>query len=95
VRSTKDASVGLTRHIAFTYGPQRICCNALCPGGIGTFPAASAQWAFERQLVGIAVGGMKKVDPDEIATALPWLASAEASNVNGIVMPVDGGWKSA
>ena len=33
--------------------------------------------------------------PDEIATAISWLASAEASNVNGLVMPSDGGWTAA
>ena len=97
--ASKHASVGLTRHIAFTYGPQGIRCNAVCPGGVDTpidiTPAPSAQWAYERQLVGIAVGGFDRADPDEIATAISWLASSEASNVNGIVMPVDGGWKSA
>jgi NAD(P)-dependent dehydrogenase (short-subunit alcohol dehydrogenase family) len=31
-------------------------------------------------------------DPDEIATLLSWLGSEEAANVNGAVVPADGGW---
>jgi NAD(P)-dependent dehydrogenase (short-subunit alcohol dehydrogenase family) len=96
--SSKHAAIGLTKHIAFTYGPQGIRCNAVCPGGtetnIGTTAAPTVPWAYERQLVAIALGE-RTAKPDEIATAISWLASSEASNVNGLVMPVDGGWKAA
>jgi NAD(P)-dependent dehydrogenase (short-subunit alcohol dehydrogenase family) len=96
--SSKHAIIGLTKHIAFTYGPQGIRCNAVCPGGtdtnIGTTAAPTVMWAFERQMISIALGE-RTAQPDEIAAAISWLASAEASNVNGIVMPVDGGWKAA
>jgi NAD(P)-dependent dehydrogenase (short-subunit alcohol dehydrogenase family) len=34
-------------------------------------------------------------DPDEQAAAISWLASDEASNVNGAVLSVDGGWSTA
>jgi NAD(P)-dependent dehydrogenase (short-subunit alcohol dehydrogenase family) len=51
-------------------------------------------WAFERQMVGIALGE-RTAKPDEIATAISWLSCSEASNVNGVIMSVDGGWKSA
>jgi NAD(P)-dependent dehydrogenase (short-subunit alcohol dehydrogenase family) len=96
--ASKHAVLGLTKHIAFTYSPQGIRCNAVCPGGvatnIGTTAAPTVMWAFERHMVGIALNE-RTGEPDEIATAISWLSSAEASNVNGIAMPVDGGWKSA
>ena len=96
--ASKHALIGLTKHIAFTYGPRGIRCNAICPGGvetnIGTTAAPTVPWAFERQLLGIALGE-RTAQPDEIAASISWLASAEASNVNGVVLPVDGGWKSA
>ncbi|MFM2072385.1 MAG: hypothetical protein RLZZ623_2648 [Actinomycetota bacterium] len=96
--ASKHALIGLSRHIAYTYSPQGIRCNVVCPGGtetnIGTTAAPQVMWAFERQLPSIALGE-RTAQPDEIATAISWLASAEASNVNGLVMPVDGGWKSA
>lgn len=96
--ASKHAVIGLTKSIAFTYSPQGIRCNAVCPGGtetnIGTTAAPTVMWAFERQMVGIALGE-RTAKSDEIATAISWLACNEASNVNGMIMSVDGGWKSA
>jgi NAD(P)-dependent dehydrogenase (short-subunit alcohol dehydrogenase family) len=96
--TSKHGVVGLTRHIAYTYGAQNIRCNAVCPGGVATGIGASAEptvpWAFERQLPALALGE-RTAEPDEIAAVISWLASDEASNVNGIIMPADGGWKAA
>ncbi|HEX7464888.1 MAG TPA: SDR family oxidoreductase, partial [Actinomycetota bacterium] len=33
--------------------------------------------------------------PDEITTAVSWLASDEASEVNGAILTADGGWSAA
>ena len=33
--------------------------------------------------------------PDQIATVISWLASDEASNVNGALVASDGGWSAA
>jgi NAD(P)-dependent dehydrogenase (short-subunit alcohol dehydrogenase family) len=96
--SSKHAVIGLTKNIAFTYGPQGIRCNVVCPGdtetNIGDTAAPTSDWAFDRQLASIALSP-RKAKPDEIAAAISWLASNEASNVNGIAMSVDGGWKAA
>jgi NAD(P)-dependent dehydrogenase (short-subunit alcohol dehydrogenase family) len=96
--ASKHAAIGLARHVAYTYGPQGIRCNVVCPGDTATNIASTAaptsQWAFDRQLLSIALGE-RQAQPDEVAAAISWLASSEASNVNGLVMPVDGGWKSA
>ncbi len=96
--ASKHAIIGLTKHIAFTYGPQNIRCNAVCPGGvatnIGTTAAPTVPWAFERQMLGIALGE-KTAEPDEIAAVISWLVSDEASNVNGVALSADGGWKAA
>jgi NAD(P)-dependent dehydrogenase (short-subunit alcohol dehydrogenase family) len=96
--ASKHAAIGLTRHIAFTYGPQGIRCNVVCPGpvqtNIGTTAAPTVPWAFERHMLAISLGE-RRAQPDEIATAISWLASAEASNINGLVMAADGGWKAA
>jgi NAD(P)-dependent dehydrogenase (short-subunit alcohol dehydrogenase family) len=96
--TSKHGVIGLTRHIAYTYGPQNIRCNAVCPGGVETGIGASAEptvpWAYERQLLALALAG-RTAAPDEIAAVISWLASDEASNVNGTIMPADGGWKAA
>lgn len=96
--SSKHGLIGLTRHIAFTYGPKGIRCNAVCPGGvatgIGSTAAPTVAWAYERQLAVIGALALQ-AQPDEIATVLSWLASSEASYVNGAVVSADGGWKAA
>jgi NAD(P)-dependent dehydrogenase (short-subunit alcohol dehydrogenase family) len=96
--TSKHGVIGLTRHIAYAYGPQHVRCNAVCPGGVATGIGASAeptvQWAYDRQLPALGLAG-RTAEPDEIAAVISWLASDEAGNVNGIIMPADGGWKAA
>jgi NAD(P)-dependent dehydrogenase (short-subunit alcohol dehydrogenase family) len=96
--ASKHAVIGLTQHVAFTYAPQGIRCNVVCPGpvrtGIGPSAAPTVPWAFERQQAAIALT-VRMAEPDEIAASVSWLASAEASNINGAVVRADGGWKSA
>jgi len=96
--TSKHGMIGLTKHVAFTYAPQGIRCNAVCPGGvntgIGPSAAPTVPWAFERHMTVIAaLAG--RAEPDEIATLVSWLGSSEASYVNGAIVSADGGWKAA
>ncbi|MDO8363404.1 MAG: SDR family oxidoreductase [Actinomycetota bacterium] len=98
--ASKHGIIGLTKHIAYTYGNTNVRCNAVCPGGTETniattaTPPSDVMWAYLRQQPSIALGE-KTAKPEQIASTISWLASAEASHVNGVVLPVDGGWKSA
>lgn len=96
--ASKHGVLGLAKHIAWFYGPRGIRSNAVCPGAVATGISASAaphsQWAMERAAVALAtMGGV--AEPDQIAAAISWLASSEASDVNGAVLTVDGGWSVA
>ena len=44
---------------------------------------------------GVKYNRIITADPDEIAAALSWLASAEASFINGALVTADGGWATA
>lgn len=95
--SAKHGLLGLVKHVAYFYGPQGIRSNAVLPGGVNTGIGASAapqsQWAYER--AGLALASMPGMaEPDQIAAAVSWLASDEASNVNGAVLAADGGWSA-
>jgi NAD(P)-dependent dehydrogenase (short-subunit alcohol dehydrogenase family) len=98
---SKHGVVGLTKSIAFHYGGQGIRCNAVCPGGvetaIGIGGAAPNQAGLERVMAGLhafqAAGYTAK--PEEIAAVITFLASDAASNVNGVILPVDHGWAAA
>jgi NAD(P)-dependent dehydrogenase (short-subunit alcohol dehydrogenase family) len=95
--ASKHAVLGLSRHIAFLYRMQGVRCNVVCPGGVNTGMGntdPSVAWAFERQLLAMTLNE-RMAEPDEIAAAISWLLSDEASNVNGAIFPVDGGWKAA
>jgi len=92
----KHALIGMTRALAVEYGARGIRVNAVCPAYIET-NAATAYWdtfpdpAVERR----RAGGLHPVgrvgQPDEVAWAVVFLASDEASFVNGEALMVDGG----
>ncbi|GAA3453460.1 SDR family NAD(P)-dependent oxidoreductase [Dactylosporangium matsuzakiense] len=93
--AAKHGLVGLTRSLAFLYGPDGVRTNAVCPGGvntgIGRTATVGSQWAFDRLSHSFA-RAVRTADPDEIAALIGWLGSPEARNVNGAVITSDGGW---
>ncbi len=96
--TSKHAVIGLVRSIAYFYGPQGIRSNAVLPGpvetGIGATAAPKVPWAMERAQLSMATMP-PATQPDRIAAAISWLASEEASFVNGALLSVDGGWSAA
>ncbi|MFF3573911.1 SDR family NAD(P)-dependent oxidoreductase [Nocardia jiangxiensis] len=95
--TTKHGVLGMIKSIAWFYGPQNIRSNAVLPGGVHSEMHTKSDrsgWAFERAEIAKATMP-PKAEADEIATAISWMASDEASNVNGAVLSVDGGWSSA
>jgi NAD(P)-dependent dehydrogenase (short-subunit alcohol dehydrogenase family) len=96
--ASKHGVIGLVRHVAFYYGPSGVRSNAVLPGpvetGIGTSSQPRSDWVMERAQRKLASMG-PVAQPDQIATVISWLASDEASNVNGAVVTSDGGWSAA
>lgn len=97
--TSKHAVIGLVRSIAYYYGPQGIRSNAVLPGavatGIGASAAPTVPWAMQRAQLSMATMPPTPAQPDEIAAVASWLASDEASNVNGALVSADGGWSTA
>lgn len=96
--TSKHAVVGLVKSVAYYYGPQGIRSNAVLPGGVETAIGASAaprsEWAMQRAMLSMGTMGAM-AQPDQIASVVSWLASDEASNVNGATVSADGGWATA
>ncbi len=91
--AAKHGVVGITRQFAVTYGPRNVRVNAICPGYIHTPMTAGIREmdGAEEFLAGLHPMG-RLGQPEEIAAAAAFLASDDASFVNGVALPVDGGY---
>jgi NAD(P)-dependent dehydrogenase (short-subunit alcohol dehydrogenase family) len=95
--ASKHGILGLTKNAAVEYANDGIRVNAVCPGAIMT-PLMSNE-SPERQQEILAPQAMTRFgEPAEVAAAVLWLCSEEASFVTGVALPVDAGsvaWVSA
>ena len=87
--ASKAALVLLTKSWAAEYGPAGVRVNAVSPGPTRTEGMSGMIEALE-QLAAAAPAGRPGL-PEEIASAIVYLASDEASFVQGVLLPVDGG----
>jgi len=88
--ATKFGVIGMVKTWARELGRKGIRANAICPGFIetpilSTMPEKIVRMMEER----VPLGRLGK--PEEIAAAYAWLASSEASYINGAVIEVSGG----
>ncbi|MBW8270848.1 SDR family NAD(P)-dependent oxidoreductase [Caldovatus aquaticus] len=90
--ASKSAVAMLSRQIAAEWGPWGIRSNAVCPGLVRT-PMSQAFYAVpgveERRKAMVPV--RRIAEPEDIADAVLFLASARAAYVNGATLLVDGG----
>lgn len=84
----------LTKALAVELAPDNIRVNCVAPGPIATdffdlegVTSPEAQSFMNQRLLVQRIG-----EPDDIARAISWLLSEEASWIDGIQLPVDGGW---
>jgi len=94
---SKHGVVGLTKSIAFHYGSLGIRCNAVCPGGVNTAIGLGRGIPSEAGLAKVmaafsSISAVKPANPDQIAAVITFLASDDASYMNGAIVPVDDGW---
>ena len=91
--ASKHGVVGLTKSVALQLAKDKIRVNAVCPGGILTPMTERIAAAAGGTRAGLSaahpIGRMGR--PEEIAAAVLWLCSDEASYVTGLAAPVDGG----
>jgi 3-oxoacyl-[acyl-carrier protein] reductase len=88
--ASKAGLVGMTKSLAREVGSRSITVNAVCPGFVDSNMTAATQdeqrtWYVEMTPVG------RFGTAEEIASVIAFLASPEASYVNGAVIAVDGG----
>lgn len=95
--ASKHALVGMTENTGYMYAHEGIRCNAICPGGVKTEIAGSMmadaginQFGMGRAMAGLD-GEIRQAEPEELAAAVLFAASDEASFMTGACVKVDGG----
>jgi len=95
--ASKHAIVGVTKNVAHMYAPQGVRANAVAPGGVATniegHPKSELAAARIFPLLGALA--IPVAQPSALAAAITWLLSEDSLNVNGAVLPSDGGWSVA
>ena len=98
--ASKGAIVSLTATAAVEHARDGVRINSVAPGATATpllersmARAADPEAARERSRRRHAMGRLGR--PEEIARAILYLASDDASFVTGVTLPVDGGWLAA
>jgi NAD(P)-dependent dehydrogenase (short-subunit alcohol dehydrogenase family) len=93
--TSKHALNGFVKSVAYYYGPLGVRANAVAPGGVhtGMDIAFRSEYAQERTAAALATA-TPIVEPEVVARAVLWLLSDDSANVNGVVLPTDGGWST-
>ena len=99
--TSKAGLIMLTKQVALDFGPAKIRCNAVCPGGTRTEmletslgPMAQAletdlDGVFER--ISSMVPLRRTANPEEIAGLCSYLASDDSAFMTGAALLIDGG----
>lgn len=94
--ASKGAVVNMTRALAIDHGPQGIRVNSVNPGDVNTGmlrdEARQLAQDADEFLAEAADRPLRRMgEPEEVASAVVWLASDESSYVTGAALVVDGG----
>jgi NAD(P)-dependent dehydrogenase (short-subunit alcohol dehydrogenase family) len=94
--ATKGALIALTKALALELAPDGIRVNCVCPAGVDT--PLMQDWAHTLPDPDAVLRGQARMhllnrlaSPDEIAAAIQFLASPDASFITGVALPVEGG----
>ncbi len=93
--SAKHALVGLTKQLAWEFGPHGITVNSVAPGFVRSNPASERQWQSygpegQKRLVE-SIHTRRLGTPEDIANATLFFLSEQAGWISGQVLSVDGG----
>ncbi|MBE3041824.1 SDR family oxidoreductase [Candidatus Bathyarchaeota archaeon] len=90
---SKAAIINMTRADAIDYARDGIRVNCVCPGVIETPMTAGSEEVMQRLKPAIDIAPMQRMGrPEEVADAVLFLCSSQASFIQGHALVVDGGY---
>lgn len=94
--TSKHALVGLTMSSAYQYAGTGVQINAVAPGAVATGIAMPAPAPFgSARTAKMRVAIPRLAMAEELAASITFLLSKDAVNINGAILPSDGGWSAA
>jgi 2-deoxy-D-gluconate 3-dehydrogenase len=91
--ASKSGLAGLTKLLANEWAPHGINVNAIAPGYFATDNTTALRADAKRNAEILArIPAGRWGEPDDLAGAAVFLASAASDYVHGVILPVDGGW---
>lgn len=93
--ASKGALLGLTKSLARELGPYGICVNAVAPGAVvseaetrvfGHKAEEYSAWVLDKQCL------KKRIQPEDVANLVAFLASPAADMITGQNIGIDAGW---
>jgi NAD(P)-dependent dehydrogenase (short-subunit alcohol dehydrogenase family) len=93
--TSKAAIIGLTRQLAIELAADNITVNSVAPGPVDTATARAVHTEATRRSYLRLIPMKRYGRPEEIAAAVSFLCSADASYITGHTVPVDGGFLAA
>jgi NAD(P)-dependent dehydrogenase (short-subunit alcohol dehydrogenase family) len=88
--ASKAGQLGMVRTLAVESAAHGITVNAILPGLVGTEQVLAMPAEVRERALAASPGG-RLVEPEEIAAAVSFLAGAEAAQLNGQTIAIDGG----
>jgi NAD(P)-dependent dehydrogenase (short-subunit alcohol dehydrogenase family) len=96
--TSKHGVNGLVKSIAAIYGQRGIRSNAVAPGGTKTNIMDLSRPVRGQKTMDLLTPNManstRTAEPSEVAATILFLASDDASNVNGAILACDSGWSA-
>jgi 3-oxoacyl-[acyl-carrier protein] reductase len=93
--TSKTAVIGLTRQLAIELAAENITVNSVAPGPVDTATARAVHAELTRQSYLRQIPMQRYGRPEEVAAAVSFLCSDDASYITGHTIPVDGGYLAA
>jgi 3-oxoacyl-[acyl-carrier protein] reductase len=92
--AAKAGLIGFTRNLAVKLGPYGICVNAIAPGMVLTKRVKDRLETVSKEEIQDLISNnplRRLAQPEEVATVIAFLASDDASYINGVCLDVNGG----